>query len=73
METHAWQNCTETHGITVRKRTIGPPANMCLTQVTEIETVTAEGDCRHLQTVITNHQSSHVYCVNLFSLSAGLS
>jgi len=35
------------HGKTVRKRTI--PANMCLTQVTEIETVTAEGDCRHLQ------------------------
>ena len=53
-----WQNCTETHGITVRKRTIGLPANMCLT---EIKTVTADGDCRHLQTVITNRQSSHVF------------
>jgi len=63
----------ETHGKTVRKRTIGLPANMCLTQVTEIETVTAEGDCRLLQTVITNRQSSHVCCVKLFSLSVGLS
>jgi len=43
---------------------------MCLTQVTEIETDTAEGDCRHLQTVITNRQKAHVYCVNLFSLSS---
>jgi len=49
----------ETHGVTVRKRTI--PANMCLTQVTEI------ANCQSSQ--------SHdiVYCVNLFSLTVSLS
>jgi len=53
----------ETHGITVRKRTIGLPANVCLTQVTEIETVTAEGDCRCPASANCDHQSSKCTCV----------
>jgi len=52
----------ETPGKTVRKRTVGLPANMCLTQVTEIETVTAEGDCRH-HSANCDHQSSKFTCV----------